>query len=170
MARKRPIEVLVFKKSLDFRPIAVNKDEIVKRMLDYNSDAEFVFCAGDDKVCALVRPHCILADMHLLDRRGHVPRPAPLPEPLLSCIADVPRPVRALVQGHQPSLSVTLLAGKDATTFAPVELAIERNAVFTTAVGHSSKHTLTVWHVTTPEEGVEDMIGLVALGEDKVSL
>lgn len=71
----------------------------------------------------------------------------------------------------EPPLSVTLLAGKDANTFAPVELAIEREAVFTTAVGHSSKRTLAVWHVTTPEEVVEHMLGLVALGgEDKASL
>ena len=44
----------------------------------------------------------------------------------------------------------------------PVELAIEREAVFTTAVGHSSKRTLAVWHVTTPEEVVEHMLYLVA--------
>ena len=50
LARKRPIEVLVGKKNLEVRPIAVNKGEIVKRILYYNPDAEFVFCAGDDKV------------------------------------------------------------------------------------------------------------------------
>ena len=58
-----------------------------------------------------------------------------------------------------PPLSVTLLApGKE---YAPVKLAIERDAVFTTAVGHSSKRTLAVWHVTTPEEVVEHMLHLV---------
>ena len=50
LARKRPIEVLVGKKNLEVRPMAVNKGEIVKRILYYNPDAEFVFCAGDDKV------------------------------------------------------------------------------------------------------------------------
>ena len=54
-----------------------------------------------------------------------------------------------------------------AREFAPVELAIERDAVFTTAVGHSSKRTLAAWHVTTPEEVVEHMLGLVALDDDK---
>ena len=48
-----------------------------------------------------------------------------------------------------------------AREFAPVELAIERDAVFTTAVGHSSKRTLAAWHVTTPEEVVEHMLHLV---------
>ena len=42
--------VLVGKKNLEVRPIAINKDEIVKRILYLNPDAQFVFCAGDDKV------------------------------------------------------------------------------------------------------------------------
>ena len=50
LAHRRPIEVLVGKKNLEVRPIAVNKGEIVKRILYQNPDAEFVFCAGDDKV------------------------------------------------------------------------------------------------------------------------
>ena len=59
-----------------------------------------------------------------------------------------------------PPLSVTLTAPPDAQ-FAPQDLAIARDAVFTTAVGHSSKRTLAVWHVTTPEEVVEHMLHLV---------
>jgi trehalose 6-phosphate synthase/phosphatase len=42
---------LVGKKNLEVRPIAINKGEIVKRILYNNPDADFVFCAGDDKVC-----------------------------------------------------------------------------------------------------------------------
>lgn len=66
-----------------------------------------------------------------------------------------------------PPLSVTLLA-KDhdsAGKYEPVELAIRRDAVFTTAVGHSSKRTLAVWHVTSPEEVVDNMLGLVRVSE-----
>ena len=59
----------------------------------------------------------------------------------------------------EPPLSVTLLASDK--KYEPVELAIEREAVFTTAVGHSSKRTLAVWHVTTPEEVVEHMLHLI---------
>lgn len=44
-----PIEVLVGKKNLEVRPLAVNKGEIVKRILAAHSDTEFVLCAGDDK-------------------------------------------------------------------------------------------------------------------------
>lgn len=50
LAHKRPIEVLVGKKNLEVRPLAVNKGEIVKRILYHYPEAEFVFCAGDDKV------------------------------------------------------------------------------------------------------------------------
>ena len=42
--------VMVGKKNLEVRPIAINKGEIVKRILYKNPEAEFVFCAGDDKV------------------------------------------------------------------------------------------------------------------------
>jgi trehalose 6-phosphate synthase/phosphatase len=44
----------------------------------------------------------------------------------------------------------------------PVELDIKSEAIFTTAVGHSSKRTLASWHVTTPQEIVEHMLALVA--------
>nr|BAO72966.1 trehalose-6-phosphate phosphatase2 [Moniliella megachiliensis] len=43
------LEVMVGKKNLEVRPLAINKGEIVKRLLAAHSSAEFVFCAGDDK-------------------------------------------------------------------------------------------------------------------------
>lgn len=61
----------------------------------------------------------------------------------------------------EPPLSVTLLGEKE-DKYEPVQLAIKREDIFTTAVGHSSKRTLAVWHVTTPEEIVEHMLHLVA--------
>ena len=74
IAHKRPIEGIVargslvftefclasdstrWKKNLEVHPMAINKGEIVKRILYLNPDAQFVFCAGDDKVhltCAI---------------------------------------------------------------------------------------------------------------------
>lgn len=50
LAPRRPIEVLVGKKNLEVRPLAINKGEIVRRLIYENPDAEFVMCAGDDKV------------------------------------------------------------------------------------------------------------------------
>ncbi|KAI0084055.1 trehalose 6-phosphate phosphatase [Irpex rosettiformis] len=139
LARKRPIEVLVGKKNLEVRPIAVNKGEIVKRILYFNPDAEFVFCAGDDKT----------------------------DEDMFRALLLFHNDNKKVVM--EPPLSVTLLASDK--KFEPVELAIERDAVFTTAVGHSSKRTLAVWHVTTPEEVVEHMLHLIErTSQEKSSL
>ncbi len=124
----------------------MNKGEIVKRILYFNPDAEFVFCAGDDKTDE---------DMFralLLFPQG------PTPSSNSSSPTDAPAHVTL-----DPPLSVTLLSNtkEEAEKYQPVELAIEQDAVFTTAVGHSSKRTLAVWHVTTPEEVVEHMLHLV---------
>ena len=58
----------------------------------------------------------------------------------------------------EPPIAITLLEGNQSPA---VELAIRPEAIFTTAVGHSSKRTLAIWHVTTPQEIVEHMLDLV---------
>ncbi|KAJ7119934.1 trehalose 6-phosphate phosphatase [Mycena crocata] len=138
LAHKRPIEVLVGKKNLEVRPIAVNKGEIVKRLLYKNPDAEFVFCAGDDKTDEDMFRALILFGTG-------------------ETTATMEAPV-----------SVTLI-DEGAENAPPVELAIKPDCVFTTAVGHSSKRTLASWHVTTPQEIVDHMLGLVGAegAEDK---
>jgi len=128
LAHKRPIEVLVGKKNLEVRPTAVNKGEIVKRILYENPDAEFIFCAGDDKT----------------------------DEDMFRALLFFPPSTEKVLM--QAPIAVTLLAGKDAPA---VELAIQQEAIFTTAVGQSSKRTLASWHVTTPQEIVEHMLDLV---------
>lgn len=55
-------------------------------------------------------------------------------------------------------VSVTLVDDPNAQ---PVDLKIEAEAVFTTAVGHSSKRTLAAWHVNTPHEVVDHTLALV---------
>jgi trehalose 6-phosphate synthase/phosphatase len=127
LAHKRPIEVLVGKKNLEVRPIAVNKGEIVKRILYHNADAEFVFCAGDDKTDEDMFRALLL-----------------FPPGVAKATMMVP-------------LSVTL-TDKNASAAKPVDLAISPDAIFTTAVGHSSKRTLASWHVTTPAEIVDHML------------
>ncbi|KAJ6504035.1 trehalose-6-phosphate phosphatase [Mycena vulgaris] len=130
LAHKRPIEVLVGKKNLEVRPIAINKGEIVKRLLYKNPDAEFVFCAGDDKTDEDMFRALILFETGATKATMEAP------------------------------LSVTLVDA-DGDTAPPVDLAIKPDCVFTTAVGHSSKRTLASWHVTTPQEIVDHMLGLV---------
>lgn len=55
-------------------------------------------------------------------------------------------------------MSVTLVEGGSPP---PVKLSIRPEAVFTTAVGHSSKRTLAGWHVTAPQEVVDHLLDLV---------
>ncbi|KAI0240017.1 hypothetical protein L0F63_001464 [Massospora cicadina] len=49
VACKLPVDILIGKKNIEVRPIAINKGEIVKRLLTLHPDVDFVFCAGDDK-------------------------------------------------------------------------------------------------------------------------
>ncbi|KAG5732360.1 Trehalose-phosphatase [Termitomyces sp. T112] len=128
LANKRPIEVLVGKKNLEVRPLAVNKGEIVKRILYKNPDAEFIFCAGDDKTDEDMFRSLLLFP----NGTTEVTMPAPMSV--------------TLVEGNAPP---------------PVKLSIRPEAVFTTAVGHSSKRTLAGWHVTAPQEVVDHLLELV---------
>ncbi|KAL1663935.1 glycosyltransferase family 20 protein [Schizophyllum commune] len=137
LANKRPIEVMLGKKNLEVRPMAINKGEIVKRIVYQNPDAEFVFCAGDDKT----------------------------DEDMFRALLLFPNtPGRNSGSSHirfEAPLSVTLTSDAKGQDFPPVELHITRDAIFTTAVGHSSKRTLASWHVTAPEEVVDNMLRLV---------
>ncbi|KAG8217002.1 glycosyltransferase family 20 protein [Butyriboletus roseoflavus] len=131
LAHKRPIEVLVGKKNLEVRPLAVNKGEIVKRILYMNPDAEFIFCAGDDKT----------------------------DEDMFRALHVFPSNATGNVQFEAP-LSITLV-DNNGTTRPDVELAIASDAIFTTSVGPSTKRTLASWHVTMPLEVVDHMLHLV---------
>ncbi|KAL5522620.1 hypothetical protein ACEPAG_8637 [Sanghuangporus baumii] len=138
LARKRPIEVLVGKKNLEVRPLAVNKGEIVKRILYAHPEAEFVFCAGDDKTDE---------DMF----RALAPYTTSSNSAAASMM-DAPVGVRD---------------EEDGTRTPPKELRLGPEGVFSTAVGSSSKKTLASWHVTSPHEVVEHMLGLVASAESE---
>ena len=67
----------------------------------------------------------------------------------------------------EPPISV-LHNGVNGETPHPVDLAIAPDAIFTTAVGHSSKRTLASWHVNTPAEVVGHMLHIVSLDEASV--
>ncbi|KAJ6470386.1 hypothetical protein C8R45DRAFT_937298 [Mycena sanguinolenta] len=130
VAHKRPIEVLVGKKNLE--------GEIVKRLLYKNPDAEFIFCAGDDKTDEDMFRALILF--------GTGATKATMEAPLSIMLLD---------EGSSKG------SPNGSGTATPVELAIKPDCVFTTAVGHSSKRTLASWHVTTPQEIIDHMLGLV---------
>lgn len=138
---KRPIEVLVGKKNLEVRPIAINKGEIVKRLLYTNPDAEFVFCAGDDKTDE---------DMF---------------RALATVKPDVGSGSDEIIM--QPPISASLTVSPSATPpkLEPVKLTISPDAVFSTAIGLPTKKTLAVWHETSPREVVHAMLELVGEGD-----
>ena len=120
------------KKNLEVRPIAINKGEIVKRILYTNPDAEFVFCAGDDKTDEdMFRAMCTLF------------------------------PVGTSVTTMSPPVSVTSAAGAHASKVEPVMLKVKPSGMFATTVGSSSKKTLAAWHVTSAHEVVNAMLQLV---------
>jgi trehalose 6-phosphate synthase/phosphatase len=75
-------------------------------------------------------------------------------------------PTGATMATLDPPLSVTTVNG--VADYKPVELAIKSDAIFTTAVGHSSKRTLASWHVTTPAEIVDHMLHMVDFDDDPV--
>ncbi|KAF9495147.1 glycosyltransferase family 20 protein [Pleurotus eryngii] len=143
LVHKRPIEVLVGKKNLEVRPVAVNKGEIVKRILYKNPDSEFIFCAGDDKT-----DEDMFRALSLF------------PQGTTKATLDAPISV-TLIDGNDTPPSPSTPSESSQSTFPAVDLAIHKEAVFTTAVGHSSKRTLASWHVTTPQEIVEHMLDLV---------
>jgi len=136
VAHKRPIEVMVGKKNLEVRPIAINKGEIVKRILYKNPEAEFVFCAGDDKTDE---------DMF---------RALNFPESATTLVMDAPLSVTLL--GNKDA---------DAA-YPAAELKLRPEDVFTTAVGHATKRTLAKWHVTSPAEVVGELLALGKLSDE----
>ena len=115
--------------------MAVNKGEIVKRILYENPDAEFVFCAGDDKTDEDMFRALAPFTLRAASAAGQVTMDAPI--------------------------AVRSLFNKTGQVTPPVELAIRPEGVFSTAVGSGSKKTLASWHVTSPHEVVESMLDLV---------
>lgn len=136
--------VLVGKKNLEVRPIAVNKGEIVRRILYNNPDAEFVFCAGDDKTDE---------DMF---------RALAFSETELPLVMEPPISVTTL---KDPSILTH--HKEEEVEWKARTLALVPDAIFTTAVGHPSKRTLARWHVTTPMEVIEELTQLAEGDEEK---
>ncbi|WVN85312.1 trehalose-phosphatase [Cryptococcus depauperatus CBS 7841] len=131
LAPRRPIEVLVGKKNLEVRPLAVNKGEIVRRLMYENPDADLIFCAGDDKTDE---------DMFRALRTIFPPGGVDDDKPVIM------KPPVAVTSTMEP---------EEAAELADVELAIRPHDVFATTVGPPAKKTLASWHVTCPEEVVE---------------
>nr|XP_019042710.1 trehalose-phosphatase [Kwoniella bestiolae CBS 10118]OCF21640.1 trehalose-phosphatase [Kwoniella bestiolae CBS 10118] len=139
LAPRRPIEVLVGKKNLEVRPLAVNKGEIVKRLMYENPDADLIFCAGDDKTDE---------DMFRSLRTVFPPGGVHTSDPIIM----------------KPPVAVTsTLDPEEVAELKDVELHIRPDEIFATTVGPPAKKTLAGWHVTCPEEVVEALETLLEM-------
>ncbi len=65
-----------------------------------------------------------------------------------------------------PPLSVSLVGEGKARKHPRVELQLNPDTIFTTAIGPPSKRTLAKWHVTSPLEVVAELLKLVGLYKD----
>lgn len=153
--------MLVGKKNLEVRPIAVNKGEIVRRIVWENGDAEFVFCAGDDKTDE---------DMF----RALAPLAVPKLDGDKDALVEFAAPVGAGDEGSASASASASASGNGATTNPENSnsrtLALRPEGVFATTVGAGSKKTLASWHVTSPAEVVEAMLALVDGPQEPVQL
>lgn len=167
------IEVLVGKKNLECRPLAVNKGEIVKRILYNHADAEMVFCAGDDKTDEDMFRTLRLIETSGSDRSSSSPsscqgspqaeyknRELASPSAVHSKLAGARRSAAAssAVNGipGSPSLNpahlimsppAPLSSNANTPLGSPKPLALRPSGIFTVTIGPSGKKTLAKWHV-----------------------
>lgn len=143
----------------------------MKRILYQNPDAEFVFCAGDDKVCTFYLLLASAVENNVCKQTDEdMFRALQLfPPGTTEAAMNAPLSI-SLVNGNGNGNNGSH-DGKNSppASYPPVNLTIRPEAVFTTAVGHSSKRTLAGWHVTTPQEVVEHMLELVGERDDGAS-
>lgn len=131
-----PVEVVVGKRNVEVRPLAVNKGSIVNRILYANPDCEYVFCAGDDRTDE--------------DMFRFLASLAPPSEPQSAAAADVDR----IVINAPAPLNRTAAPG------SPRRLHLHRDQIFTSTVGPSSKKTIAMWHLSNVDEVIDALAAI----------
>lgn len=140
------VEVVVGKKNVEVRPLAINKGEIVHRILYGNPDTEFVFCAGDDKTDEdMFRFLSGLSSD--VSEDGHGAAADDDAPTLDNIVVDPPTPLNRATASRSEG---------------PRKIRLHRDQMFTMTVGAASKRTLADWHVGD----VEDVIGALAAMAD----
>ncbi|WFD35831.1 hypothetical protein MCUN1_002699 [Malassezia cuniculi] len=131
-----PVEVVVGKKNVEVRPLAINKGSIVNRILYANPECEFVFCAGDDRTDE--------------DMFRFLASLAPPSEPQSAATTDADGIVI-----HSPApLKRTASAGTSR------RLRLHRDQIFTSTVGPSSKKTVAMWHLSNVDEVIDALAAI----------
>ena len=135
------VEVVVGKKNVEVRPLAINKGEIVHRILYANPDTEFVFCAGDDKTDEDMFRFLSGLSPDGGDHAGKDGQAASRADDD-ALVIQPPTPLnRATARSEEPR-----------------RLRLRHDVLFTSTVGSDSKRTLADWHVGD----VDDIIGALA--------
>ena len=119
------VEVVVGKKNVEVRPLAINKGEIVHRLLYAIPDVDFVFCVGDDKT-----------DEDMFRFLSKLAYDASNEEPLSS-----DRVSTMVVSPPAP------LSRNSYVNASSRNLNIRHEQIFTLTVGPASKRTRADWHV-----------------------
>ena len=128
-----PVEVVVGKKNVEVRPLAVNKGAIMGRILYANPEVEFVYCVGDDKT-----------DEDMFRMLAMLPCSAEDPRHEETCLPPPPGMDSALANAP------------------PRRLRLRRSDIFTSTVGPSSKKTVATWHLGNVDDVVNSLAEMAA--------
>ena len=132
------VEVVVGKKNVEVRPLAINKGEIVHRLLYAIPDVDFVFCAGDDKT-----------DEDMFRFLSKLAYDASDEEPLSS------DRVNTMVVSPPAPLSRNSYVNATSRN-----LNIRHEQIFTLTVGPASKRTRADWHVGDVNGIIDSLVAM----------
>ena len=139
------VEVVVGKKNVEVRPLAINKGEIVHRILYANPDTEFVFCAGDDKTDEdMFR---FLSNLTYEVSGDELSTPSSPPPRVDSIVVSPPAPLGPTTR----------------RATSPRKLQLRPEQLFTTTVGPNSKRTRAYWHVGDVADIVDALAAMADL-------
>ncbi|GAC75168.1 trehalose-6-phosphate synthase component TPS1 and related subunits [Moesziomyces antarcticus T-34] len=158
---KLAIEVLVGKKNLEVRPLAINKGEIVKRILYDHPDAEFVFCAGDDKT-----------DEDMFRTLFNLAPSSPEVEAHDQGVAAVSSRLEGVKKDAALLISPPTPLKANTPIGSPKKLKLTRDGIYTTMIGPNNRKTLAEWHVDSCQriiDGLAEMAGLADVERDPPS-
>ena len=139
------VEVVVGKKNVEVRPLAINKGEIVHRILYSNPDTDFVFCAGDDKT-----DEDMFRFLSNLANDTSEKEPSSPTGGMNTMMIMPPAPLSRSSYVNATSLSLKL----------------KRDQVFTCTVGPNSKRTRADWHVGDVHDVIDSLLGMVETSRD----
>ncbi|WFC98824.1 hypothetical protein MYAM1_001557 [Malassezia yamatoensis] len=134
------VEVVVGKKNVEVRPLAINKGEIVHRILYANPDTEFVFCVGDDKTDEDMFRFLsgLSSDVDEDDTEEHAPT-------LDTIMLQPPTPLNRTSAARQQGQR---------------KIDLRRDEIFTSTVGPDSKRTLADWHVGDVQNVIDALVAM----------